>query len=143
MVRSGLLLFLFLAACSTSDNEPALGQFDCEQMPTAVVDVTGTYRYSGAPGHFLRGTITFAQTGTTVQCTGTTYDNAADRELEGEAMIDGNRLVITLVPINGDLDYSALVTFHFSPDGEEFCCSFDDTNGDVGSMGSYTGLRQN
>jgi hypothetical protein len=137
-----LWLTLLLAACGSSDGSTPAVQWDCEELPAAVVDVTGTYRYSSTTGYFLRGTITFVQTGTTVQCTGCTYDNANDRELEGVATIVGNRLDITLVPINGDLDYTADVTFLFSPDGNEFCCGFSDTNGDAGPMGSYTGVRQ-
>ncbi|MFI5401798.1 MAG: hypothetical protein ACHQ1G_02600 [Planctomycetota bacterium] len=118
-------------------------EWDCEELPTAVVDVTGTYRYASDTGYFLRGTIVFEQTGTTVRCTSTTYDNAIDRELEGEATIVGNRLDIHLVPTNGDLDFSADVTFLFSPDGDRWCCSFADTNGDNGPLGSYEGVRQN
>lgn len=134
-------LALLLAACNSSD-DPAVAGWECEELPAAVVDVTGTYRYSGSTGYFLRGTITFVQTGTTVVCTGTTYDNASDRQLEGMATIVGNRLDITLVPVNGDLDYEADVTFLFSPDGSEFCCGFSDTNSDVGPLGSYLGVRQ-
>jgi hypothetical protein len=132
----------------TNGDVGALGSFegvrewDCEELPTAVVDVTGTYRYASTTGYFLRGTITFVQTGTTVRCTSTTYDNALDRELEGEATIVGNRLDIHLVPTNGDLDFSADVTFLFSPDGDTWCCSFADTNGDNGPLGSYEGVRQ-
>ncbi|MCK6461868.1 MAG: hypothetical protein L6Q95_18465 [Planctomycetes bacterium] len=136
------VLALLLAACNSSDDPPAGAVWACEELPAAVVDVTGTYRYTGTPGHFLRGTITFVQTGTTVVCTGTTYDNAADRELEGTATIVGNRLDITLVPINGDLDYEADITFLFSPDGNDFCCGYSDTNLDTGPLGSYTGVRQ-
>jgi hypothetical protein len=136
------VLALLLAACNSSDDAPAGAVWACEELPAAVVDVTGIYRYTGTPGHFLRGTITFVQTGTTVVCTGTTYDNAADRELEGTATIVGNRLDITLVPINGDLDYEADITFLFSPDGNEFCCGYSDTNLDTGPLGSYTGVRQ-
>ncbi len=117
-------------------------EWDCEELPTAVVDVTGVYRYASATGYFLRGTVTFEQTGTTVRCTRTTYDNANDRELMGEATLVGNRLDIRLVPLNGDLDFSADVTFLFSPDGSQWCCSFADTNGDTGPLGSYEGVRQ-
>jgi hypothetical protein len=136
------LLAALLSACDSSSDPPPASTWDCEELPAAVVDVTGIYRYTGSPGHFLRGTITFVQTGTTVVCTGTTYDNANDRELEGTATIVGNRLDITLVPINGDLDYEADVSFLFSPDGSEFCCAYSDTNMDTGPLGSYTGVRQ-
>lgn len=136
-----LTLVLLLTACD-DDPPPPEPAWACEELPAAVVDVTGTYRYTGTPGHFLRGTITFVQTGTTVVCTGTTYDNANDRELEGTATIVGNRLDITLVPINGDLDYTAEVSFLFSPDGDEFCCGYSDTNDDTGPLGSYNGVRQ-
>jgi hypothetical protein len=135
---------LLLAACNSSDPPapPEEAVWNCDELPTAVVDVTGTYKYQGNNGFILRGTITFVQTGTTVVCTGTTYDNSHDRELEGEATIVGNRLDIVLVPKNGDTDYEASVTFLFSPDGSEFCCSFADTNDDTGPLGSFTGVRQ-
>jgi hypothetical protein len=135
-------LLLLLAGCNSSNGDPLPAAFNCEEIATAVVDVTGTYRYTGSPGHFLRGTITFVQTGPAVACTGTTYENAADRELEGVGVMVGNRLEITLVPINGDLDYTADIVFLFSPDGDEFCCGYSDTNGDTGPLGSYTGVRQ-
>jgi hypothetical protein len=137
-----LFLPILLVACNSSDDPPPPAAWACEELPAAVVDVTGTYRYTGTPGHFLRGTITFVQAGTTVVCTGTTYDNANDRELEGTATIVGNRLDITLVPINGDLDYEADISFLFSPDGSQFCCAYSDTNLDMGPLGSYTGVRQ-
>lgn len=136
------LLLLLAAGCNSSDGDPVVAAWDCDELPLAVVDVTGTYRYSSSTGYFLRGTISFVQTGTTVECTGTTYDNSGDRELEGVATIVGNRLDITLVPINGDPDYEAEITFLFSPDGDEFCCGFSDTNDDVGPLGSYEGVRQ-
>jgi hypothetical protein len=142
-VRPLALVALLVAGCSSSDDDTtAAPQWDCEELGAAIVDVTGTYTYRGASGFFLRGTITFVQSGMTVTCTGTTYANANDRELEGQATLVGNRLDIHLVPINGDPDYSADVTFLFSPDGNEFCCAFDDTNGDTGPMGSYVGERQ-
>ena len=137
------LPIVLAAACGSSDGtSPPAEAWDCEELPLAVVDVNGVYRYAGQNVYSLRGTITFEQTGTTVRVVGTTYDNANDRELEGEGTIVGNRLDLTLVPINGDPDYSADVTFHFSPDGSEFCCAFSDTNDDIGPMGSYTAVRQ-
>jgi len=143
MRRALPALALLLAACNSSDNQEAASlAWDCDELPAATVDVTGTYRYTGSSGHFLRGTITFVQTGTTVVCTGTTYDNSSDRELEGVATIVGNRLDITLVPKNGDLDYEAEVSFLFSPDGNEFCCGYADTNNDTGPLGSYNGTRE-
>jgi hypothetical protein len=142
-MRPALLsLALILAQCESSDDPEPVPAWNCEELPAAVVDVTGTYQYTGTPGHFLRGTITFVQTGTTVVCTGTTYENSGDRELEGTATIVGNRLDMTLVPTNGDLDYEAEVTFLFSPDGNQFCCGYSDTNDDTGPLGSYTGVRQ-
>jgi len=117
-------------------------EWDCEELPTAVVDVNGIYRYASTTGYFLKGTITFAQVGATVQCLGTTYDNSNDRELEGTGTLTGNRLDITLVPVNGDLDYEADITFLFSPDGTTFCCGFLDTNNDTGPLGAYSGVRQ-
>jgi hypothetical protein len=142
-VRRLVLLALLGSSCSSSGDDPVpIPQWDCEELGPAVVNVEGTYRYASNVGYGLRGTITFVQSGTTVTCTGTTYDNANDRELEGQATIVGNRLDITLVPINGDTDYSAEVSFLFSPDGDQFCCSFNDTNGDVGALGAYDGERQ-
>lgn len=138
-----MLLLLLAGGCSNgSGTAPALIAWDCEELPGADVDVTGTYKYFSSTGYFLRGTITFEQTGKTVKCTGTTYDNSGDRQLKGEATIAGNRLDIALAPINGDTDYEATVTFLFSPNGELFCCGFDDTNGDVGPLGAYEGIRQ-
>jgi hypothetical protein len=145
VTRLGLLsILLLLAAGCSSDGSapPPAAAWDCEELPLAVVDVNGVYRFSGEGIYSMLGTITFEQTGTTVRVVGTHYDNVDDRELEGEATIVGNKLEITLVPINGDLDYSADVTLLFSPDGESFCCAFSDTNDDVGSMGSYKGVRE-
>lgn len=138
-----VLLLLFAGGCSNgSDSAPALVAWDCEELLFATVDVTGTYDYSSSTGFFLRGTITFVQTGKTVRCTGTTYANSGDRELEGVGTLTGNKLEIALMPTNGDTDYQAMVTFLFSPDGEQFCCGFDDTNSDTGPLGSYEGVRQ-
>ena len=143
MRRFALLVPLFfLSTCDSANSTATPVPAGCEEDPAAVINVTGTYRYTSTTGYFLRGTITFVQTGNTVTCTGTTYDNASDRELEGEATIVGNKLVITLVPTNGDDDYSAEVTFLFSEGGNKFCCSFDDTNGDTGPLGSYEGERE-
>ncbi len=89
----------------------------------------------------MSGTITFAQEGDTVRVVNTTYDFGSDRALEGEAQLQGNTLLITLVPRNGDTDYRADVTFVFSGDGDEFCVSFSDTNGDAGELGSFVGVR--
>ncbi len=137
------LPFVLAAGCDSSEGSaPPAVTWDCEELPLAVVDVTGVYRYLGQGVYSLRGTITFDQTGATVRVVGTTYDNANDRDLEGVGTIVGNRLDITLVPVNGDVDYEADVTFLFSPDGDEFCCGFDDTNDDTGPLGSYTGVRQ-
>ena len=77
-----------------------------------------------------------------MRVTGTTYaNNANDRSLMGEADLAGNRLDIVLVPVNGDMDFEANVTFMFSEDSETFVASFSDTNGDMGPLGSYTGTR--
>jgi hypothetical protein len=106
--------------------------------------VSGTYRYAqGLPGPYgLLGTIVFSQVGDTVTVESTTYDNANDRELTGSADLSGNRLDITLVPKDGSGGYSADVTFLFGDGGSTFCCSFSDTNADVGPMGSYRGVLQ-
>ena len=76
-----------------------------------------------------------------VRVTDTTYENAFDRALEGEGTLESNRLAITLVPKNGETDYSAEVLFLFGEDGETFCVEFDDSNGDTGPMGTYRGRR--
>ena len=112
----------------------------CEgEDPDALVDVTGAYRYISRTFN-LRGTITFAQTGTQVRVTETTYDNADDRPVVGDGDLLGNRLEMTLVPANGDTDYEADVGFLFDPDRRAFCLlGFSDTNGDVGGPGSYVG----
>ena len=123
---------------------------DCpSEEPGAVIDVAGTYRYSGegenaeSGAEFrLSGTITFEQEGTQVRVTDTTYDFSGLRRLEGGfTELAGNRLVIQLLPINGDDDYTADVTFIFTPDGNAFCVAFDDTNDDSGEMGSFRGER--
>jgi hypothetical protein len=141
-VARSLLLLALVAAC-TSDADPEVAAWDCEEQPLAAPDVNGVYRYEGSgPPYFLRGTITFEQTGATVRVLDTTYDNAADRALEGQGTLVGNRLDILLVPRNGDPDYEAEITFLFSPDGDFFCCAFSDTNSDAGPLGSYRGERQ-
>lgn len=138
--RLGLVVLLCagVAACGGGSSNPV-----ARYLPDASPNVDGAYRYSGAAlgGYFLRGTIHFEQTGDDVVVTDTTYDNAFDRALEGSATLDGNRLAVTLVPQNGDTDYEAEVTFLFSASGDSFQCSFSDTNGDAGPMGSYFGSR--
>lgn len=132
-----------------------IGAMSCVVMPSgpcaeenaaATIDVSGVFRYGvgdlldlSVPT--LSGTITFEQEGTTVRVVDTTYDLGLDRALEGTAELNGNKLVITLVPRNGDTDYRAEVTFVFSSDGGEFCVAFSDTNGDAGGLGSFVGRR--
>src|SRR6185503_405728 len=116
MIR--LVLFVGLeclvTACAPS---PTCGRDD----PGAVVDVAGTYRYASSRGFALTGTIVFAQTERQVQVLETTYDNADDRPLKGAAPLAGNRLDITLTPLNGDTDYEAKVGFLFDPATSAFC----------------------
>ena len=132
-------VFLFLLAACTD-----VGPFIPAENPAAMVDVNGTYDYSGSGPQFgLLGTITFQQAGNTVQVVSTTYANAIDRSLMGTAELAGNRLDIVLVPVNGDMDFEAQVTFLFTEDGEGFVVSFLDTNGDTGPLGSYQGARRN
>ena len=136
--NAGRWVFLFLLAGCTDQ-----GFFPSEN-PVAMVDVTGTYDFSGSGPQFgLFGTITFQQTGNTVQVVSTTYANSNDRPLMGVAELAGNRLDIVLVPVNGDMDFEAQVTFLFTEDSEGFSVSFSDTNGDTGPLGSYQGARRN
>lgn len=137
--RAALLaLALGLSGCSETPD------LECPELDAgASADVSGTFFYS-SPVFLLRGTITFEQEGETVRITDTTYENVNDRRLMGEGTIVGNRLDVVLVPINGDTDYSANVSFAFSEAGDSFCLvSFSDTNDDVGGAGSYRGERQN
>lgn len=91
----------------------------------------------------MRGTITFEQVDQTVTVVETTYENSDDRELIGTGNLVGNRLDMTLKPMNGDTDYSASVSFVFSNDAMMFCLlGFSDTNGDRGALGSYVGNRR-
>jgi hypothetical protein len=136
------LALLFVSACGGSGG--GSGEFCAAELPGVQVQVSGTYRYAqGLPGPYgLLGTIVFSQVGDTVTVESTTYDNANDRELTGSADLSGNRLDITLVPKDGSGGYSADVTFLFGDGGSTFCCSFSDTNADVGPMGSYRGVLQ-
>jgi hypothetical protein len=137
-----LALLPLLGACNDGPGGQ-MSDWDCEDATVTALDVTGVYRYQGDRSPFLlRGTITFEQTGDMVRVVDTTYDNANDRALEGLGTLVDNRLDIVLVPINGDLDYQAEITFLFSPDGATFCCGFSDTNDDAGPLGSYFGERQ-
>ncbi len=114
-----------------------------DPLPTPI-NVAGTFDFAGdTPPNTMQGTITFEQTGDQVKVAGTTYSNTSDRELMGgPATITGNTLLIQLIPINGDTNYTATVTLVFSDDGSEFCVEFNDTNGDLGGLGSYIGVRQ-
>lgn len=117
--------------------------------PQATVNVAGVYRYSGRGANQdsgaefgLSGTITFAQDGSRVRVTDTTYDFSGLRRLESDfAELQGNRLEAVLTPINGDTDYTAHVTFIFGDDGGTFCVAFEDTNEDAGGLGSFRGER--
>ena len=107
------------------------------------IDVTGTYNWgenptSLAPGtssERSQGTITFVQTGPVVQVTGTTHDAPGNRDLTGSGTFVGNVLDISLVPKNGDTDYTATMRFTFSEDdgGDRFQTDFSDTNADHGT----------
>ena len=111
--------------------------------PGAMLDVTGTFDFAGTSFAFgLRGTITFSQTGSSVDVTDTTYSNSPDRALMGTGTLVGNTLAIMLVPQNGDTDYEAEITFRFGDGGDTFWVAFSDTNNDVGSLGSYIGRRR-
>ena len=111
--------------------------------PSASPNVAGTYRYASAHGYALTGTIVFAQTERQVQVLETTYDNADDRPLKGATALVGNRLDITLTPLNGDTDYDARVGFLFDAATSAFCVTgFTDSNGDFGGAASFHGERQ-
>lgn len=109
--------------------------------PTATLDVSGTYAYSGMPPFNLSGTIVFEQEEDMVRVVNTTYDAGNNRALMGEAALEGNELQIALVPLNGDTDYRADVLFRFTIDGKRFCVEFSDTNDDAGPLGSFIGQR--
>lgn len=135
-----ILLILGLSGLVTAcARDPICGRED----PSASPNVAGTYRYASSRGFALTGTIVFAQTGRHVEVLETTYDNADERPLEGAATLAGNRLDITLVPVNGDTDYDARVGFLFDAATSAFCVTgFTDSNGDSGGAASYLGERQ-
>ncbi len=126
-----------LLGCSPTPLRPCV-----DEDPSAGVDVTGTFDYIGFDEFPLTGTITFEQDGDVVRVVDTTYDVGDDRALMGEGTLIGNVLEITLVPQNGDTDYRGDITFVFGSEGRDFCVMFSDTNGDVGDLGSYRGVRQ-
>lgn len=131
-----------LAVSCGGEDAVETGPVQCVSSdPAAQVDVAGLFEYGGASRFLLKGTITFEQEGDLVRVTDTTYTNAFDRALEGEATLEGNRLLIELVPKNGDPDYTAEVLFLFGEGGQTFCVEFTDTNGDEGVMGTYSGRR--
>ena len=131
-----VLLAGLLAGCPSDPAPPA-------PAVIGTPHVAGTFRYQGgAIGFFLRGSITFEQEDDTVRIVEVTYDNANDRPLVGEAVLDNNVLDVVLVPGNGDTDFEADCKFVFSADGSRFEVEFSDTNGDNGPLGSYVGTRQ-
>jgi hypothetical protein len=132
------LILLVMTTARCSDPAPVR----CAAAdPMASVAVGGTFRY-GSPRFALAGTITFAQDGSMVTVTDTTYDTGRDRALTGAAPLQGNRLDVALVPKNGDTNYRAEVSLVFSEAGRRFCLlSFTDTNGDTGGEASYVGIR--
>ncbi len=108
----------------------------------ATINVAGTYDYFGTDPFSITGTITFEQDGTTVRVIDTTYDFTNNRRLMGEGTLVGNNLEIALVPLNGQTDYRADVTFRFSNDGDTFCVEYSDTNDDAGTLGEFRGTRR-
>ncbi len=146
VVAAGMLIgancaILPLAPPDASNNPP--------ENPEAVINVAGTFRYTGqgesATGatFVLSGTITFEQQGNQVRISDSTYDFAGLRPVAGDfTELQGNRLVAVLTPINGDTDYVADVTFIFTADGNEFSVGYQDTSGDHGELGSFRGVRQ-
>jgi hypothetical protein len=139
-------LFALLLVCGACDDEKPIELPSCpEHDPSASPSVAGTFRYDSL-AFGLSGEIVFEQDGELVRVVDTTYDQpdvaAIARSLEGEAMLDGNLLEVSLVPTNGDTDYGAEVTLVFGPSGNDFCLlEFTDTNDDRGGEGSYTGTR--
>ena len=139
---SGAVAALALSACGAEHDElpdpprcPALDQ-------SAAPNVEGVFDYASRVWP-VYGTIAFEQAGHQVRVTDTSYANANDRALDGEGVLDGNRLEIMLTPKNGDTDYQAQVDFVFSEDGGVFCLlGFADTNGDEGGPGSHYGQRR-
>ena len=155
-MRKRPIVVLLLSASGMMLLAVAVGCFvpvdidSCSALNTqAMIDVGGTFRYSGAgenidtsQGFVISGTITFEQDGNRVRVTNTTYDFSGLRALQSEfTELDGNRLLLEMTPINGDTDYTANVGFLFSDDGGEFCVEFMDTNNDQGDLGSFVGER--
>lgn len=139
------MLMILTGACACAGvTIVACGVNRCEGTDSgAVVQVGGTYDYSGESAFSLKGTITFEQQDLLVRVIDTTYANSNDRALRSEfAPLDGNTLVLKLTPQNGDTNYEANVTFVFGAGGTSFCAEFSDTNGDTGALGSYTGVKQ-
>ena len=140
LLFAGLGALPLVACGGDGATEPSPVQCVAED-PSATVDVRGIFEYGGNSRFLLKGTITFEQEGELVRVTDTTYTNAIDRALMGEANLEGNRLLIELLPKNGDPDYTAEVLFLFGEGGATFCVQFTDTNGDEGVMGTYSGRR--
>jgi hypothetical protein len=133
---------LLCAACTQESIRPIEIEPCDATSPDAGVSAVGTYDYE-SPIWNLWGTITFAQDGNTVSVTEVTYNHPQARSLVGSADLEGNRLDITLVPANGDTDYSADVTLIFEDGGQRFCLlEFSDSNDDYGGEGSYRGRLQ-
>lgn len=136
---------MLMMAAAGCDSTPPPAPFACAKAdPAAAVDVGGRFRYASNYRDFwMRGTILLAQTGKMVEVTETVYDNADDRPLKGAAELQGNRLDVSLVPINGDTNYRAEVSFTFGAGGANWCLlMFSDTNGDTGGLASYYGFRE-
>lgn len=133
----GCAIDVSVESCATED----------ENAP--VLQVAGVYRYSGTGVNAnsgqtfqLSGTVTLEQSGNMVRVSDSTYDFINLRPVESLfAELDGNRLFLLMTPINGDEDYMAAVKFVFSDDGTEFCVEYQDTNSDMGDLGSFRGER--
>jgi hypothetical protein len=117
-----------LAGCFATSSP----SFDIEEDLTQTVNVEGAYDWVFNFFTLEFGTITFAQDGATVTATHTFHAFPTNRELSGQAELEGNRLVMAMTPKNGDTDYTADVTLLFSSDGSRFLADFADTNGDAG-----------
>jgi hypothetical protein len=144
VIRPALVAAALAGSLGGCGSSPATPLTCAAPDSAAQVQVGGSYQYASSSHKFhLRGTITFAQTDAVVEVTDTFYENARDRALGGVGELRGNRYDVGLVPLNGETNYRAEVSFVFGDGGRNFCLlGFSDTNGDKGGLGSYYGFRE-